>query len=164
MDKCKHRKYFRDPNQAAKLQATTKSSLIECSYFLRATTEFNNCLCCSGLPTIDIPVIIYIPEIYGDINSIRPQNWNPQVMPTYQINVPNAEQLGINNGFSANYDQNSGYNSGMNVNPGVNLNMNIQVPQNNGQSTGMITSAYEPIQTNNTGIMMTNGTEPQQNF
>jgi hypothetical protein len=182
LEKCKHRKYFRDPNHAAKLQASTKSMLIECSYHITASTEFNGCLCCSGYPSIDIPVVIYIPEIYADINSFRPQNWNPQVMPMYQINIP-AEQVG----YSSNMDM--GYNNNMNANyNSQNIGMNSYVPpqQNNfnnyqqgtgmittsyepiqvnytQQNTGMITTSYEPIQVNNGG-MMTGGVEPNKNY
>ena len=172
IEKCKHKKYFRDPMDAAKLQASTKSNLIECSYHITASTEFNGCLCCSGFPSIDIPVVIYIPDIYADVNVFRPQNWNPQVMPMYQINIP-SEQVG--------YSSNIGYNNNMNMNySNQNIGTSIYVPpQNNSemittsyepiqvnnyqQNTGMITNSYQPIQVNNGG-MMTGAVEPNKNY
>lgn len=155
LDRCPHKNLFRDPSQVAKLQATVKSRLIECGYYLRAAVGYNDCICCSGSPTIDIPVLIYIPDIYQDLNRYRPQNWSPQVMPMYQVNIPTAEQLGINNGV-------------LNVNVNINTNYN-QV------SNERIQTSYEPIQTNqrennnmigglqpNQGGMMSGGLEPMQ--
>ena len=168
LDKCKHKYLFRDINQVAKLQATVKSRLIECGYFLRVTTEFESCMCCSGLPTIDIPVLIYIPEVQYDINQFRPEIWTPQVMPMYEVNIPTAEQLGISNGVA---------NSHNNWNPNYQgstamIQTSFEPIQNHGNS--MMTGGVQPIQgmTNNSvdpminqnGGMMSGGYEPKQNF
>jgi hypothetical protein len=169
LDKCKHKHLFKDVNQVAKLQATVKSRLIECGYFLRVTTEFESCMCCSGLPTIDIPVLIYIPEVQYDVNQFRPEVWSPQVMPIYQVNIPTAEQLGINNGV-ANSTENYNWNLN-NQGSSAMIQTSFQPIQNQGNS--MMTGGIEPFQgmmNNSTEPlisqdgMMSNGLEPKQNF
>ena len=92
LDKCKHKELFSDPTTIAKLQATCKSNLLECEYFLRATTDYDSMLCCSSPPTIEIPIIIYISNFTFDFNRFRPDNWSPQVLPAFQINGPQQIQ------------------------------------------------------------------------
>ena len=145
LDKCNHRHLFRDASQVAKLQATVKSRMIECGYFLRATTEFDGIMCCSGIPTIDIPVLIYIPEVFYDVNQFRPNNWNPQVMPMYQVNIPTAEHLGISDGIA-----------------NVNVNFNGNTQTNNQSSSAMMQTSFEPIKNNEDNMMISGGTQPLQ--
>ncbi len=104
LDKCKHKHLFTDPNTIAKLQATCKSNLLECEYYLQVTTGYDSMLCCSSSPTIEIPVIIYIPNFIFDFNRFKPDNWNPQFMPIYQINGP--QPINNNNNFNNNPNQN----------------------------------------------------------
>ena len=71
----------------ANLQATCKSNLLECEYFLRATTDYDAFSCCNSTPTIDIPLIIYIPNFIFDYSRFTPQNWNPQVLPSFEMSA-----------------------------------------------------------------------------
>jgi len=134
LDKCPHKHLFRDPNQVSKLQATVKSQLVECKYFLRATTEFDSCVCCGGTPTIDIPVIIYVPEVNVNSMNFRPQNWSPQVMPMYTFTLPSAQQLGFQDVGMVNANVNMGSNQNMNQNPNMNQNQNMNQNHNNNQN------------------------------
>lgn len=76
----------------ASLQATCKSNLLECEYFLRATTDYDAFSCCNSTPTIDIPLIIYIPNFTFDYTRFTPQNWNPEVLPSFEMNPSNQNQ------------------------------------------------------------------------
>ena len=110
IDKCEHKYLFRDMQQISKLQASTKSSLIECSYSLVVSTEYESCMCCSSAPRIDIPIIIYIPEIKYFDETVRPLNWNPEVMPIYQMNLNNGGMgIDINQNMNNTGMMNSGY-------------------------------------------------------
>jgi hypothetical protein len=126
LERCNHRELFRDLNLVAKLQATTNSGLIECKYILRVATEYESCTCCCSTPTIDIPVVLYIPEdISFNFNNYRPQNWNPVVMQQYEFKLPN--------------DPN--FNSNMNNNQMNNVQIsNNNQPYNNNQ--GMLNEPY----------------------
>jgi hypothetical protein len=88
IDKCKHKHLFKDPRQISKLQASTRSSLIQCSYFLRVNAEYDDCICCDDPPTIDIPVIIYTPDVTCFDESVRPSNWQPAMLPLYNYAEP----------------------------------------------------------------------------
>ena len=80
------------------LQASVKSSLIECKYHFRVSTEFDSILCCSGKPNIEIPIIMYIPDIRPNVQIYQPNNWNPTTMPLCEINLPTYnEVVGSNN-------------------------------------------------------------------
>jgi hypothetical protein len=189
IEKCEHRGLFRDPRQIAKLQASIKSSLIECKYYLRVTTEYESCICCSAPPTIDIPIIIYSPVITFFEESMRPMNWHPVVMPEFSFSgtVTNTVSVPLIQPPQVNLNMNMG---GISVStpviqpPQVNLNMNmggvsvstpmIQTsfePVNTGLtigthhssnhvSTGMITTSFEPVQSSAT---ITTSFEPVDN-
>jgi len=85
--KCDHRNLFKDEKLVSCLQASSKSTMIECTYYLNVATEWASTLCCSGRPTIEIPILVYIPsEIRRDVNEFKPQNWNPVSMPSCTLN------------------------------------------------------------------------------
>jgi len=116
---------FYDPTIIGRLQATCKSKLIECEYFIRITCDYESCLCCSSPPTIDIPVVIYIPNIDFNYERYRPDNWNPEMMPNFQVQdsnypMPNNHQ----NNMMPNNNQN-------NMMP--NNYQNNMMPNNNNQ-------------------------------
>lgn len=90
IDKCDHRYLFKDSSQVTQLQASTTSNNIECKYYLVASVDFNGVLCCSQAPTVKIPIIIYIPDIRYNDDTFRPNNWNPQVMPTFDFNISSS--------------------------------------------------------------------------
>jgi len=164
LEKCEHRYMFKDLNQVAKLQCTTKSQLVECRYFLIATVDYDSCLCCSGKPTIEIPIIIYMPDLFNSISMLKPQDWNPVVMPTCQFDLPSAENLGLNAGYSVNVKiENDNYNNNNNFNQN-NFNSSPQMivesyqPINNQENTD-ITVVTTNYQSNNNVV-----TRPQHNF
>ena len=132
LDKCKHKHLFSDPFTIAKLQASCKSNLLECEYFLRATTDYDSMLCCSSPPTIEIPIIIYIPNISFDFNRFRPENWSPQVLPAFQINGPqtnqNQNQSNMQGGAAPNFD----------INQLNNFNQNQSFPMMQGGTAPMM--------------------------
>ncbi len=87
---------YRNNLDFSKLQASCKSELIDCSYFIRATIEYNTFLCCVDNPSIDVPIIIYIPEIEREnLNYYKPHDWSPIMMPPAQVNLPSAQDIGI---------------------------------------------------------------------
>jgi len=47
----------------SKLQATVQSNFVECKYYFQVSTEYDSILCCNSRPTIDIPIILYIPDL-----------------------------------------------------------------------------------------------------
>lgn len=114
LDKCKHVHLFRDPSMVAKLQATTTSAFIECKYVIRISTTYESCTCCSSTPSIDIPVIIYVPDIAPNYNAFQPTNWNPVMMPSYEFKFDQS-----NNNMNSIVNNNTNFNQGFS-----NLNMN----------------------------------------
>jgi hypothetical protein len=187
LDKCGHRHLFKDFSQVAKLQSTVKSQLVECRYYLIASVDYDNCLCCSGKPTIEIPIIIYIPDIFNDLKIYRPKDWNPIVMPSYEFYLPSSEELGLNGGFSMNvkitneenensskmimdsYEPiktNTNTNSNINVNFNTNTNSNYSNNNNNYNNSNnnqMMMGGTEPMNNNSNGMMM-GGSEPKKNY
>ena len=119
------------------LQATVKSSLVECKYHFLVGTEFDSILCCSGKPTIDIPIIMYIPDIRPNVQLYQPNNWNPKAMPFCEIRLPTFDEIIINN-------NNVGFNSA------GNNNFNNQNDMNN---QGMMTNQTKATNVNNQGGM-----------
>lgn len=85
------------------LQASVQSQLIECKYHFQVSTEYNSVLCCSGRPFIEIPIIMYIPDIRPNIQLYQPNNWNPTTMPLLEINLPSYAEV-INNNQNLNVD------------------------------------------------------------
>jgi len=157
LDKCLHKHLFQDIKMISKLQATVQSPLIDCRYFFEVGTDWDSCICCSGRPTIDIPIIMYIPDLRINTQMYQPNNWNPQVMPqcevvfsqnvvttvtvpTISVNIPtilpnismNVGNVGMNVGTV-----------GMQVNPniGMQVNPNIvvrpQINENISMNVGM---------------------------
>jgi hypothetical protein len=144
LEKCDHRGLFRDQRQISKLQASTKASLIECKYYLRATTEYDSVMCCSSPPTIDIPIIIYSPEIRFFDDTWIPTNWKPTTMPSFEfsfgvkpqisisepiinVNINTGSTAMISGGTSEPISINQNNNNNMNNN---NMNMNMTVETN----------------------------------
>jgi hypothetical protein len=104
---CKHKHLFKDPREILKLQNSTRSSLIQCNYYLRITTEYEGDFCCSHTPAIDIPIVIYNPDIVYFDESVRPENWQPAVLPEYNYasgNVGDANQDSANPIITTSYE------------------------------------------------------------
>ncbi len=137
LDRCKHKELFNDPSTIAKLQATCKSNLLECEYFLRATTDYDSMLCCSSPPTIEIPIIIYIPNFNFDYGRFRPDNWSPQVLPVFQINGPQTIPIQNQNIIQGGTAQM--------MNQQNNFNQNPNNPMMQGGNAPMMQSGHAPI-------------------
>lgn len=90
-DKCSHIGLFKDQNVIPLLQATVKSNLINCRYFFQIKTEFNSFLCNSLTPSIEIPIILYIPDIRQNVQIYQPKIWKPSIMPIVDINFPSFD-------------------------------------------------------------------------
>jgi len=93
IDRCAHHFLFKEKNLITLLQATVKSSLIDCKYHFHVTVDYDSMLCCSGKPTIDIPIIMYIPDIRPNMQLYQPTNWNPQLMPICEVNLPTFNEV-----------------------------------------------------------------------
>lgn len=86
LNKCKHYDLFKDKSVISKLQASCKSTLISCSYHLRAYAIYEGC--CSKQPTITIPLLFYIPEVIENYKFIRPNDFNPQIFNSCNVDLP----------------------------------------------------------------------------
>jgi len=147
---------FSDPSTISKLQASCKSHLLECEYFLRATTSYDSCLCCSSPPTIEIPVIIYIPNFTFDFNRFRPENWSPQFLPIYQINgaQPMMQEGSVpmmDNNFNSNNFNQNGYSP---------MIQGGSAPMMQGGSAPMMQGGSAPMMQGGSAPMMQGGTAP----
>jgi hypothetical protein len=98
IDRCDHKYMFKDTNVISKLQATTISQLINCKYYLKVTVGYSG-VYCSETPQIQIPIIIYIPDVRYDVFNLKPNNWDPIILPSCTLDIPTAEQLGLNDNF-----------------------------------------------------------------
>jgi len=85
VDKCGHNFLFQDKNMISKLQATVQSNFVECKYYFQVSTEYDSILCCNSRPTIDIPIILYIPDLRYNNQLYQPKNWNPQILEKKRI-------------------------------------------------------------------------------
>ncbi len=94
LGKCTHKHLFKDLSQISKLQASTRSQLINCKYYLKVSIGYSG-IFCSETPEIQIPIIIYIPDVKYDLHNLKPNNWDPIYMPQCTLNLPTAEQLGL---------------------------------------------------------------------
>jgi hypothetical protein len=94
--RCDHKHLFKDIKQIAKLQATVMSQLVNCKYYLKVKTEYYG-FCVTETPGIDIPIMIYIPDVRVDLELLKPNEWDPTFMPHCSLDLPSAEQLGIIN-------------------------------------------------------------------
>jgi hypothetical protein len=74
-----------EARQIANLQPTIKSSLIECRYYFKVTTDYDTFCCSYDPPTVYFPIIIYPSNIVtcGDI--IKSINWNPITLSEFSI-------------------------------------------------------------------------------
>lgn len=131
---------FYDPSVIARLQATCMSKLIECEYFVRITCDYESCLCCSDPPTIDIPIVIYIPNIDFNYERYRPDNWNPEMMPAFQVqqnnnSMPNQNNMMPNQMQNQNMMPNQMPNQ--NMMPNQMPNQNNMMPNNQGFNNQM---------------------------
>jgi hypothetical protein len=166
-DKCKHRHMFQDLNLIGRLQATCKSKLIECEYFIRITCDYESCLCCSSPPTIDIPIVIYIPNIDFNYERHRPDNWNPQMMPNFQVQDINYQTENqnsrmpnmTNNQMPNQYNQNNMMNNNQNLNSNSNQNYQNNIMPNNNHNNMM--PNYQMQNNNKQGL---NNQIPDQDF
>jgi len=95
INKCDHLELFRNYNLVSKLQASVKSTLIECQYILKLKTIFDGWLFGCKTPYLEIPLNITIPDIRVDINQYKPSEWNPSVYALTNVDFPTAEELGI---------------------------------------------------------------------
>jgi hypothetical protein len=105
---------FQDTSSVGRLQSSVKSQLVECKYYIKVYASYDACVCCFR-PSIEFPVMIYIPDVIKNIQIYRPQVWEPKVMPAYKIVLPTSTELGLNNGVSTNVQFSSNYDS-MNFN------------------------------------------------
>jgi hypothetical protein len=96
IERCPHRNLYQDQTQIPKLQASVISNLIDCCYYLKVSVKYNSFIL-SKVPTIFIPIIIYIPELKNDYEQYRPQQWQPTEMPRTEIDLPTAQELGLTN-------------------------------------------------------------------
>jgi hypothetical protein len=94
LDRCDHKYMFKDTNMISKLQATTISQLINCKYYLKVSVGYAG-VYCSETPQIQIPIIIYIPDVRYDIGILKPNHWDPITLPVTNLDLPTAEQLGL---------------------------------------------------------------------
>ncbi len=116
---------FKNPDMITKLQATTKSLLINCEYTLEVKTTYD--AICSKTPNCSTQVLMYVPEFKEDLNALKPADWNPQVMPVYNFNVIICD---------SNYqDENYGNNNNQKPNQNETSLLNQQIPQSNNQFT-----------------------------
>ena len=122
-------------------------------------------LCCSSAPTIEIPVIIYIPNISFDFNKFRPDNWNPQILPSYQINGPqpiqNQNSPMMQGGIAPMINSNG--NAPMmqgGIAPMVNNNMNESSPMMQGGNAPMMQGGNAPMMQGGNVPMMQAGNAP----
>lgn len=83
--KCEHPYLFKDINLIPLLQASVNSSLISCHYYFKAKSKFCSFFSITHTPVLDIPIIIYIPDIRSNIQIFQPHNWNPQIMSNIEI-------------------------------------------------------------------------------
>jgi hypothetical protein len=42
---------------------------------------------------IEIPIIMYIPDIRPNVQLFQPNNWNPTTMPMLEINLPSYSEV-----------------------------------------------------------------------
>ena len=112
-DKCKHLGLFKDQNVIPLLQATVKSNLISCNYFFQIKTEYNSFLFNSSTPSIEIPIILYIPDIRQNVQIYQPKIWKPSIMPIVDIIFPSFDdgKLSINNNRLTEFYPSNIYNS-----------------------------------------------------
>jgi hypothetical protein len=87
---------FGDVRQVSKLQATVMSKLITCKYYIRVNVGYSS-ICVSETPNIEIPIIIYIPDVRINLEHLKPNMWDPIFMPQCSLDLPSAEQIGITN-------------------------------------------------------------------
>jgi hypothetical protein len=93
VDRCAHHHLFKEKNLISMLQATVQSSLIECKYHFTVSCDYDSVLCCSQRPMIEIPIIMYIPDIRPNVQLYQPNNWNPTTMPMLEINLPSYSEV-----------------------------------------------------------------------
>jgi len=84
-------------------------------YFLKVEASLSAfCTCCSDLPIVEQPVLIY-PFIPVDYNFKSPPKWAPKIMPmtNFQVGIGN---LGVSGGIN------------MQIGGGMNVQMNVPAP------------------------------------
>lgn len=99
IEKFEHRSILKSSAQAGRLQASVLSELIKCNYYLRVSVEYSG-VCITNKPVVEIPVIIYIPHVKLNVETYKPEFWDPVVMPVVGLDLPTAKQLGLYKGFS----------------------------------------------------------------
>lgn len=64
---------------------TARGDRVKSVYYLRVQAELNaSCTCCSNLPIVNQPIVIY-PFIPVDYIFKQPSNWNPLTMPMVNL-------------------------------------------------------------------------------
>ena len=95
-EKCEHKLFYRNNIELSKLQASCKSELLECNYYIKATVEFDTYWCCVDKICLEIPIIIYYPNLLNEnVDNYRPQDWSPKIMPPLLLSLPNAEETEV---------------------------------------------------------------------
>jgi hypothetical protein len=83
---------FKEAKQVA--NTSIKSSLIECRYYFKVTTNYDTFCCSYDPPTVYFPINIYSPAIITE-ERVKPGGWNPISMPEFSIssstNIPDVQ-------------------------------------------------------------------------
>lgn len=67
------------------IMPTARGAKLQSVYFLRVEAELDaSCTCCSDLPIVNQPIVIY-PYIPVNYNFQSPNNWDPQTMPSVNL-------------------------------------------------------------------------------
>lgn len=90
----------------ANIISTVKGNLISNEYYIVIDINFEGVQCCSGPGALTFPILIYAKEIDFNLNSLKPNNWNPQVINTSTSTVPSG-------GMSGGFDAKGGMSGGM---------------------------------------------------
>ncbi len=93
-DKCKHLYSYNNESILEKLQSSVKSDMIKCRYFLKLSVVHNTYFSCTNSPTVEIPVVICMPNCEGSDNFSLFDNWNPKMVMNYgQPNMSNNRSI-----------------------------------------------------------------------
>jgi len=173
VNKCGHNFLFQDKNMISKLQATVKSNFVDCKYHFQVSTEYDSVLCCNSKPNIDIPIIIYIPDLRYNNQLYQPKNWNPQILEKKkEIDLPTFNDINqMNVNVNVNYNNN---NMNINVQGQSFKNDNNQGFQSNNQIAGgmanqgfqsnnQISNQNQGFQNDNQNMAISSQAQPYQN-
>ena len=106
-------------NHPEDIKPTARGNRLHSVYFLVVEADLAAmCTCCSDLPVVKQPVLIY-PFIPLNYNFNAPPNWHPKVMPSINLQLPSLSVNPMN------------MNMGMNVGlGGPAMHVNVHPPYN----------------------------------